>query len=213
MNTDMNTDMYTIEGNGDELVKCVPGDLDMIQKAKKDALGVFAKKKFGYDPDLGAMHIKELREELTKKVKVALNIIIDKPGTPEAEKKAIEKVIPKYLLHPVNKRVNPVTPELLARKDMIPCTQNGTPLISQSEIDAITGGNRWSKVSAKYLLHPFNGRINIATPELIARGDMVPCDENGKALVDVEENIVVSDAVIGGNINDNIDSDSIDFEA
>ncbi len=78
-------------------------------------------------------HIKLLRKELTKKVQIALNIIIDKPDATEEEKEAIEKVIPRHLLHPVNRRINQATPELLARGDMIPCTKDGVPLIAVEE--------------------------------------------------------------------------------
>lgn len=124
------------EGKKPELETCVAEDIDKIARVNKDTLRVFAKKKFGYDLDCGS-HIKLLRAELTRKVQVALNMIIDKPDTDKETVEAIEKVIPRYLLHPVNKRVNEVTPELLARGDMIPCTKDGEPLIKVREDKAL----------------------------------------------------------------------------
>jgi len=124
------------EGKAPALELCVAEDVDLIAKVNKDGLRAFAKKKFGYNLDLGG-HIKHLREELTKKVQVALNIIIDKPDATDEEKEAIEKVIPRYLLHPVNKRINQATPELLARGDMIPCTKDGVPLVAVEQDKAL----------------------------------------------------------------------------
>lgn len=31
----------------------------------------------------------------------------------------------------------------------------------------------------KYLKHPVNGRVFLATEHLLSRGDMLPCDESG----------------------------------
>lgn len=124
-------------GEGKPLVlePCHAEDIDTIAKVNKDALRVFAKKKFGYNLDC-AKHIYLIREELTKKVQIALNMIVDNPDASEEEKKAIEKILPKYLLHPVNKRINAASPELLARGDMIPCTKDGVPLsIKEEETD------------------------------------------------------------------------------
>jgi hypothetical protein len=121
------------EGKAPALEPCVAEDIDKIARVGKDALRIFASKKFGYSLDCGG-HIKHLRADLTKRVQIALNMIIDKPGASDEEKKAIEKVIPRYLLHPVNKRVNGATPALLARGDLIPCTKEGVPLEVPEEI-------------------------------------------------------------------------------
>ena len=43
---------------------------------------------------------------------------------------AIEKVIPRWLKHPINGRINPASPQLLKRGDLIPCTKEGKPLRS-----------------------------------------------------------------------------------
>lgn len=121
------------EGKAPALEPCVAEDIDKIAKVGKDALRILASKKFGYSLDCGG-HIKDLRADLTKRVQIALNMIIDKPGASDKEKAAIEKVIPRYLLHPVNKRVNGATPALLARGDLIPCTKEGVPLEVPEEI-------------------------------------------------------------------------------
>jgi len=38
------------------------------------------------------------------------------------------------------------------------------------------------KAGAKYLKHPVNGRVYVATELLVKRGDMIPCDANGKSV-------------------------------
>jgi hypothetical protein len=123
------------EGKAPALEPCVAEDIDKIARVGKDALRIFASKKFGYSLDCGG-HIKHLRADLTKRIQIALNMIIDKPGATDEEKAAIEKVIPRYLLHPTNKRVFGATPELLTRPDMIPCTKDGKPLeMPEEEIE------------------------------------------------------------------------------
>jgi hypothetical protein len=116
------------EGKGKVILEsCVPEDIDKIAKSNKDWLRVFAKKKFNHSLDCGRNMIL-IRKDLTKRVQVALGHIIDDPETDEAIKRAIERKIPRFLLHPVNKRVNAASPELLKRTDLIPCTEEGEPL-------------------------------------------------------------------------------------
>jgi hypothetical protein len=117
------------EGKTPTLEPCVAEDIEYLKRVNKDALRIFARKKFNYVLDCGG-HIRNLRDELTKKVQIALNIIVENPEATEEEVEAIEKVIPRWLLHPVNKRINQATPALLARGDMIPCTEKGVPLES-----------------------------------------------------------------------------------
>ena len=126
------------EGAGKKGVSpCVPEDIDMIAKSNKDALRVFAKKKFSINLDCG-QHLNKIRLDLTKRVQVALGQIIDDPNIDEAIKMAIERRIPRYLLHPVNKRVFDASPYLLKRTDLIPCDKAGVPLAhfnEQEEVD------------------------------------------------------------------------------
>ena len=37
-------------------------------------------------------------------------------------------------------------------------------------------------IKVDFLKHPVNGRVYNATPLLLRRGDMLPCDENGKTV-------------------------------
>ncbi len=125
------------EGKGKSLEVCVPEDLNKIAKSNKDTLRVFAKKKFDISLDCGK-HLTLIRKDLTKRVQVALGHIIDDPDTDEAIKKAIGMKIPRYLLHPVNKRVFDATPALLERIDLVPCDKEGTPLALFEEAEEVT---------------------------------------------------------------------------
>ncbi len=118
------------EGKGKiKLEPVLPEDIDKVCKANKDALATFAKKKFGYKPNL-LKHISIIRGELVMKCQVALGEIAEDEYTDEETRLAIEKVIPRWLKHPVNGRVNPASPQLLKRSDLIPCTKEGKPLRS-----------------------------------------------------------------------------------
>jgi len=117
------------EGKGIKLQPVLAGDIDKIGKMNKDTMSGFALKKFGYKINL-LKHIGILRGELIMKAQVALGEIAEDEYTDDETRLAIEKVIPRYLKHPVNGRVNPASPQLLKRGDLIPCTQNGTPLRS-----------------------------------------------------------------------------------
>lgn len=120
------------EGKGKEETKLAPvdaGDVEKIGKLNKDALSSFAKKHFGYSLNL-LKHISILRGELVMKCQVALGEIAADEYTDDETREAISKVIPQYLKHPVNGRVNPASPMLLKRGDLIPCTKDGTPLRS-----------------------------------------------------------------------------------
>lgn len=107
----------------------LPEDIDKICKFNKDALSVFAQKKFGYKPNC-LKHISILRGELVQKAQVALGEIAEDEYCDDETRIAIEKVIPRYLKHPVNNRINPASPQLLKRTDLIPCTKEGKPLRS-----------------------------------------------------------------------------------
>jgi hypothetical protein len=116
------------EGKGkQELEVVVAEDINNIGKMNKDTLSVFAKKKFGYNINL-LKHIGILRGELIMKAQVSLGEIAADEYCDEETREAIEKVIPQYLKHPVNGRINPATPMLLRRNDLIPCTKDGRPL-------------------------------------------------------------------------------------
>ncbi len=118
------------EGKGKiKLEQVLPEDIDKIGKLNKDALSGFAQKKFGYKPNL-LKHILVLRGELVMKAQIALGEIAEDEYTDEETRLAIEKVIPRFLKHPVNGRINPASPALLKRTDLIPCTKEGTPLRS-----------------------------------------------------------------------------------
>ena len=117
------------EGKPKKLEDVLPEDIDKIGKLNKDALSSFAQKKFGYKPNL-LKHISVLRGELVMKAQVALGEIAEDEYCDEETRIAIEKVIPRYLKHPVNGRINPASPQLLKRKDLIPCTKEGKPLRS-----------------------------------------------------------------------------------
>ncbi len=117
------------EGKAKELEPVLPEDVDKIGKLNKDALSSLAQKKFGYKPNL-LKHINIIRGELVMKAQVALGEIAEDEYCDEETRIAIEKVIPRYLKHPVNGRVNPASPQLLKRTDLIPCTKDGTPLRS-----------------------------------------------------------------------------------
>lgn len=118
------------EGKGKvKLEPVLPEDVDKIGKLNKDALAGFALKKFGYKLNL-LKHISILRGELVMKCLVGLGEIAEDEYTSEETRLAIEKVIPRYLKHPINGRVNPASPALLKRGDLIPCTKEGKPLRS-----------------------------------------------------------------------------------
>jgi hypothetical protein len=40
------------------------------------------------------------------------------------------------------------------------------------------------EVPIEYFLNPVNRRVHVATPALMARKDLLPCDENGKKVYD-----------------------------
>ncbi len=115
------------EGKAVELEKVLPEDVDRIMKFNKDALRVFAVKKFGFNLDL-SQHIAIIRGELVKKAQVALGIILADVDLDDETREAIEKVIPMYVKHPINGRVFDSSPDLLKRLDLIPCTKDGRPL-------------------------------------------------------------------------------------
>lgn len=116
------------EGKGKQALEGVlPEDIDKIGKLNKDALAIFAKKKFGYNVNL-LKHIGIIRGELIMKAQVALGEIAADEYCDDATLAAIEKVIPQYLKHPVNGRINPASPMLLKRMDLIPCTKDGRTL-------------------------------------------------------------------------------------
>lgn len=115
------------EGKKPELEPVVPEDVDKIMKYNKDALRVFAVKKFGFNLDL-SQHIAIIKGELVKKAQVALGIILQDSSTDEETREAIEKVIPMYVKHPKTGRVFASSPSLLKRLDLIPCTKEGRAL-------------------------------------------------------------------------------------
>ncbi len=117
------------EGKPKKLEGIEPTDVEKVGKLNKDALSNFAQKKFGYKPNL-LKHISILRGELVMKCQVALGEIAEDEYTDDETRIAIEKVIPRYLKHPVNGRINPASPQLLKRTDLIPCTKDGKPLRS-----------------------------------------------------------------------------------
>ncbi len=118
------------EGKGKvKLVDVLPEDIDKIGKLNKDALAALALKKFGYKLNL-LKHISVLRGELVLKAQVALGEIAEDEYTDDETRIAIEKVIPRFLKHPINGRINPASPQLLKRRDLIPCTKDGKPLRS-----------------------------------------------------------------------------------
>jgi hypothetical protein len=117
------------EGKKPELEPVAPEDIEKIGKLNKEALAVLAKKKFGLTLNL-LKHIGIIRGELIMKAQVALGEIAADEYCDEETRIAIEKIIPRYLKHPKNGRVNSSTPQLLKRGDLIPCTADGTPLRS-----------------------------------------------------------------------------------
>jgi hypothetical protein len=106
---------------------CVAEDMDKIGKLNKDALAVFAKKKFNINIDRGT-NISILRGDLVKKVQIALNLRVADPEIGATERAQIEKVIPRFVMHPKNHRIFDATEALLLRNDMIPCEEDGTPI-------------------------------------------------------------------------------------
>lgn len=117
------------EGKALELEAVVPEDVDKITKLNKDALRVFAYKKFGFNLDLSS-HIVVIRGELIKKCQIALGIILEDPETDDETKEAIGKVVPRFVKNPKNKRVFQSTPALLKRTDLLPCDEDGRPLMA-----------------------------------------------------------------------------------
>jgi hypothetical protein len=117
------------EGKKPELEAVEAEDVEKIGKLNKDALAAFAKRKFGYSLNL-LKHLAILRGEVVMKAQVALGEIASDEYCDEETRLSIEKVIPRFLKHPKNGRINPSTPQLLKRGDLIPCTADGTPLRS-----------------------------------------------------------------------------------
>lgn len=115
------------EGRGAELEAVLPEDVDKIMKFNKDALRVYASKKFGFNLDL-SQHIAIIRGEIVKKAMIALGMILQDKNTDDSVREAIEKVIPMYVKHPKNGRVYDSSPALLKRLDLIPCSKEGVPL-------------------------------------------------------------------------------------
>jgi hypothetical protein len=115
------------EGGPAHKEPCVAEDMDKIGKLNKDALAIFAKKKFNLNIDRGT-NISILRGDLVKKVQIALNLRVADPETGPTERAKIEKVIPRFVMHPKNHRIFAATEALLLRTDMIPCEEDGTPI-------------------------------------------------------------------------------------
>lgn len=105
----------------------LPGDVDKICKFNKDALRVYALKKFGINLDL-SVHIAMIRGNLVKKAMIALGEILQDGDVDDEMREAIEKVIPMYVKHPKTNRVFDSSPQLLKRTDLIPCTKEGRAL-------------------------------------------------------------------------------------
>ncbi len=130
MSNDTQFEMTEGKGKGAvELEAVLPEDIEKIGKLNKDALSNFAQKKFGFKPNL-LKHILVIRGELVMKCQVALGEIAEDEYCDEETRLAIEKVIPRWLKHPKNGRINPASPALLKRGDLIPCTKEGRPLRS-----------------------------------------------------------------------------------
>lgn len=115
------------EGRKTEMEPVVPEDVDKIGKINKDALRVFASKKFGINLDL-SQHIGIIRGELIKRCLISLGEILQDDDVDDLTRKAIEKVVPMWVKHPINGRVFASSPALLKRLDLIPCTKDGRPL-------------------------------------------------------------------------------------
>jgi hypothetical protein len=124
-----NDEFEMSEGKAVALEAVEPGDIEKVGKLNKDALAIYTTKKFGYKLNL-LKHIAILRGEIIMKCQVALGEIAEDEYTDDETRLAIEKVIPMFLKHPKNGRVNPASPTLLIRGDLIPCTKDGTPLKS-----------------------------------------------------------------------------------
>lgn len=94
--------------------------LEDIGTAGKDDLADFARAELGMELDL-SKPVRSLRQE----VRGAFELMSDgdEGEEPEAPTQA-----PDFLRHPVNGRVFPCTPMLLARGDMIPCDEDGKEL-------------------------------------------------------------------------------------
>lgn len=115
------------EGAKTYLEPVVAADVDKVGKLNKDALRVFALKKFGFSLDL-SQHIAIIRGNLVKKCLISLGEILQDEDTDDITREAIEKVVPMFVKHPVHGRVFASSPELLKRLDLIPCTKEGVPL-------------------------------------------------------------------------------------
>lgn len=115
------------EGVKPELEKVFPEDVDKVNRMNKDALRVFAAKKFGFSLDLSG-HIAMIKGDIVKKCLIALGQILQDDDIDDSTREAIEKVIPMFVKHPVNGRVFASSPQLLKRNDLIPCTKEGRPL-------------------------------------------------------------------------------------
>lgn len=115
------------EGKAVEKEGVLPEDVDKIMRMNKDALRIYALKKFGFNLDL-SQHIAIIKGELVKKVQIALGIILQDKNIDDTTREAIEKIIPMFVKHPKNGRVYDSSPALLKRLDLIPCTKAGVPL-------------------------------------------------------------------------------------
>lgn len=115
------------EGEKPQLEAVVAEDVDKVVKYNKDALKIFARKKFGFELDL-SQHISIIKGDLVKRCQIKLGQILADPLTDEETRGRIEKIIPLYVRHPNNGRVFAASPALLARMDMIPCNKQGVAL-------------------------------------------------------------------------------------
>jgi hypothetical protein len=86
-----------------------------ISRYDKDMLATYAKKEFNV-----TLNKRKKLDELRVQVKA-----LQRGEKPKEAKAKVEEPVPKFLKHPVNKRVFPATKALLARPDMIPCDATG----------------------------------------------------------------------------------------
>lgn len=115
------------EGKKREREPVLPEDIDKLCKMNKDAMAVYAMKKFGIDVDLSS-HLVIIRGDLVKKSQIALGQILADPETDPSLREAIEKVIPLFVKNIKTNRVFDASPSLLKRMDLQPCTKEGVPL-------------------------------------------------------------------------------------
>jgi hypothetical protein len=101
----------------------------LIEEMNKNELAAYAKKELGVvELDLHRP-VAELRQEVA-----ALDAKKKATGSAVDIVKKIGKKSIKFLRHPENGRVFPVTEFLLARKDMIPCSEDGTTIVVDEKV-------------------------------------------------------------------------------